>query len=235
MWRGKSNLLYHRGRLSTEPVRIAAFDLDNTVVDGESGVLFVRFLFERRLAPLSLPLEVAFWFALNHVGWKLEVPKIHARLISRVSSVPRDVLQAAIQEFTQTRLLPRVRRDAAQWMSRVRDEGCHIVLLSASLESMVQAVAEAMRADGYVGTRLHMARPGRLLVDGELIFGESKVRALEQYANVRFPSWRLEYAFGNDYGDRFLLQSAANPVAVCPSPQLRSLAEREGWTRADWR
>lgn len=220
--------------MTPEPVRIAAFDLDNTVVDGESGVLFVRFLFERRLAPLSLPLEVAFWFGLNRIGWKLEVPKVHARLIARVSNLPRDVLQDAIHEFTQTRLVPRVRQDARQWMSRVREEGCHVVLLSASLESMVSAVAESTEADGYVGTRLHLGRPGRLVVDGEMIFGESKVRALEHYANARFPSWRLEYAFGNDYADRFLLQSAANPVAVCPSPQLRTLAEREGWTRADW-
>ena len=219
----------------TEPVRIAAFDLDNTVVHGDSHELFVRFLLEKRIAPASLPMEVAFWFALDRMGWRLDVPKIHARLVSRVSRVPRDVLQRAILEFTRTRLRPRIRSEAGQWVSRVRGEGCHVVLLSASLETMVALVAESMRADGYVGTRISFDRPGRLSVEGEMIYGEAKLRALRAYANGRFPSWRLEYAFGNDYADRFLLSAAANAVAVCPSKRLRALAEAEGWTHAVWR
>ena len=55
----------------TKPIRIAAFDLDSTVIDGESGVLFTRFLIERRLAPLSLLLEIGFWFWLNRMGREL--------------------------------------------------------------------------------------------------------------------------------------------------------------------
>lgn len=216
-------------------MRIAAFDLDNTVVDCDSQELFVHFLSEKRLAPTLLLMEVAFWFALNRVGWRVEVPKVHARLVSRLSRMPRDVLRSAIQEFTETRLTLRIRRDAEQWMSRVRDEGCHIVLLSASLETMVAPIAERMRADGYAGTRVSFDRPGRLLVEGDMIYGEAKVRALRDYASARFPSWRLEYAFGNDYADRFLLSAAANAVAVCPSARLRALAEKEGWTLATWR
>ena len=217
------------------PVCIAAFDLDDTVVDGNSQALFVRFLREKRLAPASLLFEVAFWFALNRIGWRLEVPKIHARLVSRLSRIPRDVLQQAIREFTQTRLKGRIRRDAEQWMARVRGEGCHVVLLSASIETIVALVAASTQADGYVATRVDFARPGRLAIEGEMIFGETKLRALRDYADGRFPAWRLEYAFGNDYADRFLLSTAVNPVAVCPSERLRALAEKEGWTREIWR
>lgn len=221
--------------MTPEPVRIAAFDLDHTVVDCDSQGLFVRFLSEKRLAPTSLLLEVGFWFALNRIGWKLEVPKIHARLVSRLSRVPREVLQNAIREFAETRLTLRIRRDAEQWISRAREEGCHIVLLSASLETIVAHIAESMGADGYAGTRVTFDRPGRLRVEGEMIYGEAKVRALRDYANGRFPSWRLEYAFGNDYADRFLLSAATNAVAVCPSARLRVLAQEEGWTLASWR
>ena len=217
------------------PVRIAAFDLDDTVVDGNSQALFVRFLREKRLAPASLLIEVAFWFALNRVGWRLEVPKIHARLVSRLSRVPRDVLRHAIREFTETRLRGRIRRDAEQWMARVRAEGCHVVLLSASLETIVALIADSMQADGYVATRVNFDRPGGLSIEGEMIFGEAKLRALRDYADGRFPAWRLEYAFGNDYADRFLLSAAVNAVAVCPSEPLRALAEKEGWPRAIWR
>ena len=221
--------------MTTEPVRIAAFDLDDTVIDCDSQALFVRFLSEQRLAPASLLLEVAFWFALNRIGWNVDVPTVHARLLSRLSPIPRTALQHAIREFARTRLTLRIRRDAEQWMSRVRDEGCHIVVLSASLETMVAPIAELMRADGSAGTRVNFDRPGRLAVEGEMVYGEEKVRALRDYANTRFPSWRLEYAFGNDYADRFLLSAAANAVAVCPSPRLRDLAEKEGWPREIWR
>jgi len=221
--------------MTSEPVRIAAFDLDHTVVDCDSQALFVRFLSEKRLAPVSLLMEVAFWFALNRAGWRVEVPRVHARLISRLSRIPRDVLQDAIGEFARTRLARRVRADARQWMSRARAEGCHVLLLSASLETMVAAVAESTGADGYVGTRVVLDRPGRLSVEGDMVYGEAKLRALEDYANARFPSWRLVYAFGNDYADRFVLGAAANAMAVCPSPRLRVLAQQQAWAETIWR
>jgi phosphoserine phosphatase len=220
--------------MTSDLVRIAAFDLDDTVVDCNSQAAFVRFLKEKRLAPPSLLIEVAFWFALNRIGCRLDVPKIHARLISRLSSVPRDRLETAMHEFSETRLKPRIRRDAEQWMSRVRADGCHVLLLSASLEPMAALIAESMEADGYACTRVDFDRPGRLAVNGELIYGEAKLRALHEYANGRFPSWRLEYAFGNDYADRFVLSAARNAIAVCPSARLRALAEKEGWSRMMW-
>ena len=221
--------------MSPEPVRIAAFDLDHTVVDCDSQALLVRFLSEKRLAPASLLIEVGGWFALNRLGCRLDVPKIHARLLSRLSSIPRDALQHAIREFAQTRLAPRIRRDAVDWMSRVRREGCHVLLLSASIANIVALIADATGADGYAATRASFDRPGRLKVDGDMVYGEAKLQAMRAYADERFPVWRLEYALGNDYADRFLLTAAAHAIAVCPSTRLRALAENEGWTTEVWR
>lgn len=220
--------------LTPEPVRIAAFDLDHTVVDCDSQESFVRFLSEKRLAPASLLLEVAFWFGLNRLGWKVDVPVIHARLLSRLSRVPRSALQHALREFAGTRLTARIRQDAGPWISRARNEGCHIVLLSASIEPIVAPIAASIGADGFACTRVAFDRPGPLVVEGDMIYGEAKVRALQDYANTRFQEWRLEYAFGNDYADRFLLSAATHPVAVCPSPRLRELAELKGWPRETW-
>jgi HAD superfamily hydrolase (TIGR01490 family) len=216
-------------------VRIAAFDVDSTVVDCESQVLFVRFLLEKRLAPAWLLMEVGFWFALNRLGWKLEVPKVYARLVSRFSGIPRAVLRNAIGEFVPARLKPRIRKDAEMWMSRLRAEGCHIVLLSAGIENMVALLAESMGADGYAGTKITIDRPGKISIEGEAVYGEAKMRALRDYADRKFPSWRLDYAFGNDYADRFLLSAAAHPIAVCPSARLRAWAEKEGWQSTIWR
>ena len=216
----------------SSPVRIAAFDLDDTVLEGDSQLLFVRYLAERRLAPVSLLAEVAFWFALHRVGLTLEVPKLYARIIARCSTIGRDALTAAMREFAETRVTRRIRGDAQRWMARVRADGCHVVLLSASVEPIVAAVAASMPVDGYVSTQL--TRAGRVAVDGEMVYAEAKIRALQAYADARFPSWRLEYAFGNDFGDRFLLSAAAHPVAVCPSPRLRACAQREGWPCTAW-
>ena len=220
---------------AADTVRIAAFDLDGTLVDGNSQAMFVRFLARHGIAPASLRAEVAFWFALSRTGWRLDVPRVHTRLIARLSQIPRDTLQNAIAEFTKRCLVPQLKADAREWMARLRAEGCHVMLLSAALEPMVALTAASMRADGFTATRVRRDRSGRLAVDGNMIYGEAKLRALRDYADERFPSWRLEYAFGNDYADRFLLRAAATAIAVCPSRELRALAEREGWRHATWR
>jgi phosphoserine phosphatase len=215
-------------------IRIAAFDLDGTVLDCESQMLFVRYLVRQRLAPASLRLEVAFWFALDRLGWKLEVSKIHDRLLARYARIPRAALLGAVEEFTATTLMPRIRPEAARWMTRLREQGCHVVLLSASPLVMVTLVAASLPADGCTATQVILDRPGALPVEGEMVYGEAKLRALQRYAAQRFPEWRLEYAFGNDYADRFLLAAADNPVAVCASPRLRAVAAQRGWSQAIW-
>jgi len=218
-----------------EPVRIAAFDLDDTAVACNSQALFIRFLKERRLAPPSLLMEVGFWVALSRLGCPLPVPTIHARVISRFSGISRDALENALREFSEGPLRALVRADAQHWMSRARGEGCHVVLLSAALEPMVAPIARFMGVDGYIATRARVEPSGRISVDGDLIYGQAKVRALREYADGRFASWRLEYAFGDAYDDRFLLGEAVNAVAVGPEPRLRALAERRGWVREEWR
>ena len=218
---------------AAEPVRIAVFDLDGTVLDCESQELFVRFLMDKRIAPMSLIMEVALWFTLHRLGWRFDVPKVHLRLVRRFAGIPPEALGNAIQEFSETTLKVRIRKDAERWVSRVRAEGCHIVLLSASLETMVAGIAESMDVDGYWGTKLNFG-PGKLSVKGEMVYGEAKLRALRSYADLRFSSWRLEYAFGNDYADRFLLSEAAVPIAVCPSHRLREFAQKNGWDTAIW-
>jgi phosphoserine phosphatase len=107
-------------------------------------------------------------------------------------------------------------------------------VLSASPEVMVGRIAAWMKADGCVATRLTLDRPGLVSVDGEMVYGEAKRRALQDYAE-RFPAWRLEHAFGNEYADRFFLSAAAHPVAVCASRRLRTLARQQGWKRETWR
>jgi phosphoserine phosphatase len=140
-----------------------------------------------------------------------------------------------MREFIESRLTPRIRRDAKRWMSRVRGEGCHIVLVSAALEPMVASIAEAMRVDGYTATRVNPDSANGFALAGDMIYGEAKLRALREYADGRFPSWRLEYAFGNAYDDRFLLTEAVHPFAICPETRLATLAEQHGWPRATWR
>ena len=73
-------------------------------------------------------------------------------------------------------------------------------------------------------------------VDGEVVAGEGKVRAVVAWAEERFGhDWSIVYAYGDHFTDEPLLERADTPYAVCPGTTLSRIAKKRGWQSLNWR
>jgi HAD superfamily hydrolase (TIGR01490 family) len=216
---------------------IAAFDLDGTVLRGQSGALWAWHLAGRRLVPARTALRVAALLVRYRRGAALDYDRLAAELLAGFSGRPLAAFQALIDPFVEDRLLPTVRRSARTTMAALAAEGCHVVLASAGLAPLVARVARHLPVDGWIATEL--APP----VDGAFVgrlaspvrHGAAKVEALRTYADARFPAWELTHAFTDHESDLALLEAARRPTAVNPSPGLKRIARARGWPIAAWR
>jgi HAD superfamily hydrolase (TIGR01490 family) len=218
-------------------VPLAAFDLDGTVLRGQSGALWAWHLAGRRLVPARTALRVAALLVRYRRGAPLDYDRLAAELLASFEGRPTAAFEALIDPFVEDRLLPTVRREARATMARLRAGGCHVVLASAALAPLVARLARRLPADGWIATELappvNGAFAGRL--NGPVRHGAAKLDALAAYADARFSAWHLEHAFTDHESDLALLEAARRPTAVNPSPGLKRIARERRWPIAPWR
>jgi HAD superfamily hydrolase (TIGR01490 family) len=115
-------------------------------------------------------------------------------------------------------------------MNDLKQLGFRIVLISGTLEFIIQDLVERLGADVGLGCALEIHRgryTGRVL--GIHPYGTSKVKALETVLQNRAVDWTESYGFGDSRADTPLLSLFGHPKAVNPDRFLRRTARKRGW------
>ena len=118
------------------------------------------------------------------------------------------------------------------------EEGCFVVVVSASFEPIVMRAMESHPFQVQISTRMKVAPNGTYTreVDGKPIEGAEKLVALKQWADGRFGEgkWELTYAYGDHHSDRPLLEAAKHPFVVTPNTGMKHIVKETGWPVLDW-
>jgi phosphatidylglycerophosphatase C len=202
---------------TNEATVVAAFDLDGTLSDGGSVFKWLRFLrgagaTYAAAARLGGPLFVG---ALRSGHWADEAKeRLFRRLLDGLDATDvrersRVFAFAHFEKHARPAIIERLR-----WHLR---EGHDVVIVSASPQIYVDVVAEALDANGGLGTRLSVDARNQLTGSylGKNCRGREKMRRLSEWINERHPNEEVTiYAYGNSRGDRRLLKGATYPFDV---------------------
>lgn len=207
----------------------AFFDLDYTLLDTSSGLIYITQVIKQHRAPL--------WFVgLLGLGYQfrlLDFGQTHARLITRVGRQGQAEAAQFFETWVTRQLLPRLAPTGQAKIEWHKNQGHRIVIISASIEEIVKPVAKYLGlGDDYLCTRLAVQRDrytGEL--DGPLCYGPGKVYWARKWAaknDLEF-SRAIHYFYTDSASDLPLLEMATHPVAVNPSRKLAKIAAARGW------
>ena len=208
---------------------VAFFDMDYTVLTDSSGLLYKRYLWQRREVARSAMLRAGWHAALYKLGL-LNYPRMRARLASALS----DNLEATMIDFCERWfddiVVPHVAEKAARRMDEHRALGHLVTIISASTPYAVGPVARYLGVDDYLCTRLEVIN-GRFT--GNYVeppcYGEGKVCWARQYALKHGVDLAQAYFYSDSHSDLALLEKVGHPVAVNPDPRLGSIARQRSW------
>lgn len=208
---------------------LAVFDLDRTLLAGSSMLAFGRALAaaglvtRRRLAAAALQDRR---FRRRGAG-DVEVARLRADALRHVADLERASLVDLAGEVGR-RLCDDVYPGALSLLRRHHAAGDFVVLLSASPQELVEAVATGVGAHRAVGTRAAVA-DGRFTgaLEGPFCYGAGKVERLA--AELGSGVLASAVAYADSISDLPLLAQAAEPVAVNPDRRLAEEATRRGW------
>ncbi len=208
-----------------KPVRVAVFDVDGTLIPHTSlEILFSRWLLRKRV--IGIPQLLSF---LVHVfyGLREDVTEAVRRNKFYLRGVPLKRLKAEVPVFHEQVVRPRLAPEVVQKMQTLKKQGLHILLISGSLELLLEDFKNYLPVDSVVGCQLE--QKGKILtgrIRGLHPYGRDKVRALKMWASSLEIDFDHSWAFGDRWSDRHLLRLFGHCVTVNPGHTLREWAKK---------
>ncbi|WP_455377386.1 HAD family hydrolase [Petrachloros mirabilis] len=211
----------------------AFFDLDNTLVPGEaSEVRFFRSLWRRGIIGWSeLRASISWW--LRHVPPLSLQPLRENKLY--LAGKPVQVIEPLGEEFCRETLCPLVAADGMRRIEAHRQAGHVIILVTGSLDFLIEPIADALQVDHCLATRLERVQglyTGRVV--DPLPYGQGKVRLIRALASELNIELSTCFAYGDSPGDVELLESVGYPTVINPIRGMAAIAERKRWPIQQW-
>jgi phosphoserine phosphatase len=205
--------------------RVAAFDCDGTLWEGDTGEQFLYWTLERGLLP-----DVAVrWIQARYRDYKsgkVSEEAICGDMVTVHEGLPISTLEREADEFFAAKFVPAIFPEMWELVARLNQQGCQIWAVSSTNDWVVRA---GVRRFGIPEERVLAAcvhcddgiASGRLW---RVPTDEDKAAALWEVLQAP-----LDAAFGNSIHDAAMLSLARQAFAINPNPDLRQVAQQRGW------
>ena len=208
---------------------IAFYDLDHTILDGNSATFLVMEARKRKVMSAK-QYRHAVWLSILY---KLDIGN-PTLMINRMLSWLKGQKEADIMDLAQdifvSIIKETVRPRILETIQEHREKNGAVVLLSSATTPICQPVTHYMELDEMICTKLE-SEDGILtgLTRGKLVYGpEKKVRMLA-FCNERGYDPKEAWYYGDSHTDRYVMEAVGNPVAVFPDRRLTRIAKRNNW------
>jgi HAD superfamily hydrolase (TIGR01490 family) len=141
--------------------------------------------------------------------------------------------EAAREQFLHEVIRPAVRPQALQLIQRHRDQGCQVMIVTATNEFVTRPIAQLLGIEDLIAVELERDAQGWITgeIAGVPSMREGKVQRLQQWLVARGWDWTdVDTTFYSDStNDLPLLGRVNHPVATNPDDRLREQALQRGW------
>ena len=214
----------------------AYFDLDGTLLDASSEKTLTAELSKK--TPWRIPLGATMW-VLGTLGNLLRGRSFYDATRNRghFTLASWSDLAALSQDLIKNKLLQKVTPEAKKCLEWHREQGHRLVLISATIAPMAEAMGEALGMDQSYGCGPEN-RTGRLSGSERgwrVPRRKGKVPIVKKDAENNGHNLSDCYAYGNTMADSWFMRITGNPIAVNPEGSLKRYAKENSWKIVSWK
>lgn len=215
--------------------RAAFFDLDLTLIDVNSGLLWAKH--ERRLGNISASqlARAVFWHGMYRLAL-IDMEVAFDRAMAHYRGVASAELEERTRAWFDEDVEHRFREKARFAIERHRGNGEPLVILTNSSCYEAKAAAERWGFDDYLANNFPTDDNGKLIGSFErpLCYGPGKVARAEAWASANDIDLQRSFFYSDSYSDLPMLERVGEPRVVTPDPRLRRAARKRSWPILKW-
>ena len=209
---------------------LAIFDLDNTLIGGDSDHLWGCFVCEQGLVDGTDFAARNEQFYEDYKAGALDIDAYLRFALSPLVGHSKEQLDAWHREFMATKIMPIMLPRAAELIDRHRQQGNELLIVTATNSFITGPIAHALGIDELLACEGEIV-DGRYTGEpsGVPTYHTGKVTRLHQWLQGRDTTLEGAWFYSDSHNDLPLLELVDNPVAVDPDDILLARAQELGW------
>ncbi|MGD2056840.1 MAG: HAD family hydrolase [Gammaproteobacteria bacterium] len=209
---------------------LALFDLDNTLIGGDSDYLWGCFLAEQGIVDGELYERENLRFYDQYKAGELDIHEFLRFQLRPLAEHDMATLDAWRQQYLAEKIVPILLPRARSLIEQHRNRGDTPVIITATNRFITTPIAALFAVEELLATEPEM-------VDGRFTggirdvpcFQTGKLRKLAGWLEVHGETLADSWFYSDSHNDLPLLNEVSHPVAVDPDEILRQHAESRGW------
>jgi HAD superfamily hydrolase (TIGR01490 family) len=216
---------------------LAIFDLDNTLIGGDSDYLWGEFLCDQGIISDrdSFQKMNDYFYQQYEIG-KLDIYAWAEFSFKVLTEYSLDELNKLRQDFIDTKIKPIFLEKAQDCIDTHKKNGDPVLVITASNTFITKPIVEMYGIEHLLATEPEF-KSGRFTgkVSGIPCYQSGKIDNLMPWLEQHNASLNGSYFYSDSHNDLPLLELVDNPIAVNSDKVLTSVAEEKGWQVFNWR
>lgn len=209
---------------------LAIFDLDNTLLAGDSDYLWGTFLVENNLVDAEFYARENERFYREYDEGTLNIFEFLRFSLKPLSENSPALLHGLRERFLVEKIDPIILDAGRDLIEQHRDAGDTIMIITATNSFVTAPIAQRLGIEHLIATEPEMMH-GRYTgnVAGEPSYRQGKVKRLQHWLQQHDQTLDGSSFYSDSHNDIPLLEQVENPVAVDPDLSLAQHAKTQGW------
>ncbi|MGJ8668995.1 MAG: HAD family hydrolase [Oceanococcus sp.] len=210
-------------------MELALFDLDNTLLAGDSDYLWGRYLVEHGLVDGAEYEAQNQKFYQDYKAGQLDIRAFARFSLGRMGQFEPKELDTLRSDYVANCIKPIVAAGTQALLHEHREAGRELVIITATNSYITSPIAELLGIDTLLGTdgvRVDGRFNGE--IEGIPCFQQGKIEKLQQWLSDK-PRVSQSWFYSDSINDAPLLEWADHAFAVDPCERLSALASEKNW------
>jgi HAD superfamily hydrolase (TIGR01490 family) len=209
---------------------IALFDLDNTLLAGDSDYLWGRFLVAQGIVDGDYYETENNRYYQEYKDGVLNIFEFLQFSLRPLRDNAPDKMRRLRERFMRESIEPIIPEASRRLIAKHRQAGDELIIITATNSFVTAPIAERLGVHHLIATEPEVIEgqfTGR--VAGTPCFREGKVERLHSWLSEHRMNLDASWFYSDSHNDIPLLEEVDNPVAVDPDATLSTLARERGW------
>ncbi|WP_164503462.1 HAD family hydrolase [Pleionea sediminis] len=216
-------------------MRLAIFDLDHTLLEGDCDQLWGDFISEKGLVDVEFYQSQKNRYFSEYQAGQLDIQSFLEFSAKTLATFSHSELKELGKEFAQVKVKPKLRPRGIDRLQQHKENNDCCLVVTATNHFLAGWATMHLPIDGLIASELEQINGNYTgNIKGLPSYQAGKIRRLQMWLAEKPYSLQQSTFYSDSHNDLPLLREVEVPVVISPDDTLREVAQNNNWPIENW-